>query len=85
VIHAKQGVAAGLEPAVALAKAGQFLNLSAGTMLSDTGRAAEKVSGASTTASASVSAGVTVVSSDMCLSSIAVDKPRTSIALAGRI
>lgn len=45
VIHAKRGVAAGLEPAVALAKAGQFLNLSAGTMLSDTGRAAEKVSG----------------------------------------
>jgi len=45
VIHAKQGVAAGFEPAVALAKAGQFLNLSAGTMLSDTGRAAEKVSG----------------------------------------
>lgn len=45
VVHAKQGVAAGLEPAVALAKAGQFLNLSAGTMLSDTGRAAEKVSG----------------------------------------
>jgi hypothetical protein len=45
VIHAKQGVAAGLEPAVALARAGQFLNLAAGTMLSDTGRAAEKVSG----------------------------------------
>jgi len=45
VIHAKQGVATGLEPAVALAKAGQFLNLAAGTMLSDTGRAAEKVSG----------------------------------------
>lgn len=45
VIHAKQGVAAGLEPSVALARAGQFLNLSAGTMLSDTGRAAEKVAG----------------------------------------
>jgi hypothetical protein len=45
VIHAKQGVAAGLEPGVALARAGQFLNLAAGTMLSDTGRAAEKVAG----------------------------------------
>ena len=45
VIHAKQAVAAGLEPSVALARAGQHLNLSAGTLLSDTGRAAEKVSG----------------------------------------
>lgn len=45
VIHAKQAVAGGLEPIVALANAGKFLNLSAGTMLSDTGRAAEKVSG----------------------------------------
>ena len=45
VIQAKQGVAHGLEPGIALAKAGQFLNLAAGTMLSDTGRAAEKVSG----------------------------------------
>jgi len=45
VIHAKQAVAAGLEQGAALARAGQFLNLSAGTMLSDTGRAAEKVSG----------------------------------------
>lgn len=45
VIHAKQAVASGLEPAQALAGAGKFLNLSAGTLLSDTGRAAEKVSG----------------------------------------
>jgi len=45
VIHAKLGVAAGLDPQVALARAGQHLNLAAGTMLSDTGRAAEKVSG----------------------------------------
>lgn len=45
VINAKLGVAAGLEPSVALARAGQHLNLTAGTMLSDTGRAAEKVSG----------------------------------------
>ena len=45
VIQAKMGVAAGLEPSVALARAGQHLNLAAGTMLSDTGRAAEKVSG----------------------------------------
>ena len=45
VIQAKLGVAAGLEPGVALARAGQHLNLAAGTMLSDTGRAAEKVSG----------------------------------------
>lgn len=45
VIHAKQAVASGLEPAMALANAGKFLNLTAGTMLSDTGRSAEKVSG----------------------------------------
>ena len=45
VIQAKLGVAAGLEPGVALARAGQHLTLAAGTMLSDTGRAAEKVSG----------------------------------------
>lgn len=45
VIQAKLGVAAGLEPSVALARAGQHLNLTAGTMLSDTGRAAEKVAG----------------------------------------
>jgi hypothetical protein len=45
VIHAKQAVAAGLEQGAALARAGQFLNLASGTMLSDTGRSAEKVSG----------------------------------------
>lgn len=45
VINAKLGVAAGLEPTVALARAGQHLNLAAGTLLSDTGRAAEKVAG----------------------------------------
>ena len=45
VIHAKQAVSAGLEQGAALARAGQFLNLASGTMLSDTGRAAEKVSG----------------------------------------
>jgi len=45
VIQAKLGVASGLEPSVALARAGQHLALASGTMLSDTGRAAEKVSG----------------------------------------
>lgn len=45
VIQAKMGVAAGLEPGVALARAGQHLTLATGTLLSDTGRAAEKVSG----------------------------------------
>jgi hypothetical protein len=45
VIQAKQAVAAGLSPSVALARGGNFLTLSSGTMLSDTGRAAEKVSG----------------------------------------
>jgi hypothetical protein len=45
VIQAKQWVASGLEPSVALARAGQHLNLATGTLLSDTGRAAEKVSG----------------------------------------
>ena len=45
VIQAKQAVAAGLDVDVALARAGQRLNLAAGTMLSDTGRAAEKVAG----------------------------------------
>jgi hypothetical protein len=45
VIQAKQWVASGLEPSVALARAGRHLNLATGTLLSDTGRAAEKVSG----------------------------------------
>lgn len=45
VIQAKQFVAAGHSPAEALAAGGRHLTLTAGTMLSDTGRAAEKVSG----------------------------------------
>ena len=45
VIQAKLGVASGLEPDVALARAGRHLTLASGTLLSDTGRAAEKVSG----------------------------------------
>lgn len=45
VIQAKLGVASGLDPEAALARAGRHLTLSTGTMLSDTGRAAEKVSG----------------------------------------
>lgn len=45
VVHAKQAVAAGYEPAVALASGGKFLTMASGTLLSDTGRAAEKVSG----------------------------------------
>jgi hypothetical protein len=45
VIHAKQAVAAGLDVTEALARGGRHLTLATGTMLSDTGRAAEKVSG----------------------------------------
>jgi hypothetical protein len=45
VIMAKEAVAAGLAPAAALVRGGKFLTLASGTMLSDTGRAAEKVSG----------------------------------------
>ena len=45
VIQAKLGVASGLEPDVALARAGRHLTLASGTLLSDTGRAAEKVAG----------------------------------------
>jgi hypothetical protein len=45
VIQAKRAVAAGLSPGVALARGGNFLTLASGTMLSDTGRAAEKVAG----------------------------------------
>lgn len=45
VIQAKQAVASGLDVASALAQGGRQLTLSAGTLLSDTGRAAEKVSG----------------------------------------
>lgn len=45
VVQAKMAVAQGLDVAEALARGGRHLTLSAGTMLSDTGRAAEKVSG----------------------------------------
>lgn len=45
VIQAKQAVAGGLDVASALAQGGRHLTLTSGTMLSDTGRAAEKVSG----------------------------------------
>lgn len=45
VVQAKAAVAQGLDVAEALARGGRHLTLSAGTMLSDTGRAAEKVSG----------------------------------------
>jgi hypothetical protein len=45
VIQAKQAVASGLSVAEALGQGGRHLSLAAGTMLSDTGRAAEKVSG----------------------------------------
>jgi len=45
VIQAKRSVASGLDVASALAQGGRHLTLSAGTMLSDTGRSAEKVSG----------------------------------------
>ena len=45
VIQAKQAVAQGMDVADALARGGRHLSLSAGTMLSDTGRAAERVAG----------------------------------------
>lgn len=45
VIQSKMAVAQGLDVPAALAQGGQHLTLSAGTMLSDTGRAAEKVAG----------------------------------------
>ena len=45
VIQAKQAVAQGMDVADALACGGRHLSLSAGTLLSDTGRAAEKVAG----------------------------------------
>ena len=45
VIQAKQAVAQGMDVADALARGGRHLSLSAGTLLSDTGRAAEKVAG----------------------------------------
>lgn len=45
VIEAKTAVAAGATTAQALATAGQFLTMAAGTVLSDTGRTAEKMAG----------------------------------------
>ena len=45
VIQAKQAVASGLDVASALTQGSRHLTQSIGTMLSDTGRAAEKVSG----------------------------------------
>lgn len=45
VVEAKTAVAAGATPAQALATAGQFLTVAAGTVLSDTGRTAEKMAG----------------------------------------
>ncbi|MEV7606111.1 hypothetical protein AB0N65_11790 [Paenarthrobacter sp. NPDC089322] len=45
VIQAKQAVSAGLDVAEALARGGRHLTLASGTLLSDTGRSAEKVSG----------------------------------------
>lgn len=45
VIQAKQAVAQGLDVTAALAQGGRHLTLASGTALSDTGRAAEKVSG----------------------------------------
>lgn len=45
VIQAKQAVAGGATAAQGLAVAGQFVSLAAGTVLSDTGRTAEKVAG----------------------------------------
>lgn len=43
VTHAKQAVSAGSAPAQALAQGGQFLSTALGTLLSDTGRTAEKM------------------------------------------
>lgn len=45
VVNAKERVAAGIAPGIALEQAGQFLTLAAGTVLSDTGRTAEKMAG----------------------------------------
>jgi hypothetical protein len=45
VVQVKQAVAQGMDVAEALSRGGRHLTLSSGTMLSDTGRAAEKVSG----------------------------------------
>jgi hypothetical protein len=45
VIQAKMAIAQGLDVGSALAQGGRHLTVSAGTLLSDTGRAAEKVAG----------------------------------------
>lgn len=45
VIGAKRAVAGGLDPAAALAQSGRFLTSATGTLLSDTGRSAERVAG----------------------------------------
>lgn len=45
VTHAKQAVGAGASPAQALARGGRYLSTAAGTLLSDTGRTAEKMAG----------------------------------------
>ena len=45
VTRSKQAVASGYEPAQALAIGGRWLTTAAGTLLSDTGRTAEKVAG----------------------------------------
>jgi len=45
VVRAKAAVASGMSPGFALESAGKFLSVSSGTLLSDTGRSAEKVSG----------------------------------------
>lgn len=45
VTHAKEAVAAGAAPLAALATASSFITTAAGTVLSDTGRTAEKMAG----------------------------------------
>lgn len=45
VVHAKAAVEAGMTPAQALAQGGTYLSMATGTLLSDTGRTAEKMAG----------------------------------------
>lgn len=45
VVHAKTAIEAGLTPPMALARGGRFLSVATGTLLSDTGRTAEKMAG----------------------------------------
>lgn len=45
VIQAKVDVGAGLTPVLALERAGKYLSMATGTLLSDTGRTAEKMAG----------------------------------------